>query len=99
MEPLAPWLTRDGLPPLPKTYKEPTLWDQMIDLTNLHSRPGHHWRRPWRPGVVGLGIKEKKMSRINLNAAEIRSGLDRVRYAEGLIQQLPPTHDGRNTLA
>jgi len=29
--------------------------------------------------------------------AEKQSGLDRVRYAEGLIQQLPVDHEGRNT--
>lgn len=32
-----------------------------------------------------------------MTAHEIQSGLDRVRYAEGLIRQLPNTHDGRNT--
>lgn len=29
--------------------------------------------------------------------AEEQSGLDRVRFAEGLITQLPADHDGRNT--
>ena len=29
--------------------------------------------------------------------AEIQSGLDRVKFAEGLILQLPVDHDGRNT--
>jgi len=29
--------------------------------------------------------------------AEIQSGLSRVKSAEGLILQLPTTHDGRNT--
>lgn len=29
--------------------------------------------------------------------AEIQSGLDRVKWAEGLILQLPETHDGRNS--
>ena len=37
------------------------------------------------------------MTTIKLNAAETQSGLDRVRFAEGLIRQLPDTHDGRNT--
>ena len=27
----------------------------------------------------------------------MQSGLDRVKHAEGLIQQLPKSHDGRNT--
>lgn len=34
---------------------------------------------------------------IKLNRAEVQSGLDRVKQAEGLIRQLPPRHDGRNT--
>lgn len=37
------------------------------------------------------------MKKIKLNAAERQSGLDRVRYAELLISQLSPIHDGRNT--
>jgi hypothetical protein len=28
---------------------------------------------------------------------EVQSGLDRVRHAELLIEQLPENHDGRNT--
>lgn len=32
-----------------------------------------------------------------LTPFEVQSGLDRVRNAEGLILQLPPNHDGRNT--
>lgn len=34
---------------------------------------------------------------IALNPHEIQSGLDRIRFAEGLIRQLPENHDGRNT--
>jgi hypothetical protein len=34
---------------------------------------------------------------IHLSPAEIQSGHDRVRWAEGLILQLPQTHDGRNS--
>ncbi|MEE8263234.1 MAG: hypothetical protein V3R83_12300 [Gammaproteobacteria bacterium] len=34
---------------------------------------------------------------IKLTGAEIYSGLDRVRWAEGLIQQLPCAHRGRNS--
>jgi hypothetical protein len=34
---------------------------------------------------------------IRLTPAEIQSGHDRVRWAEGLILQLPNTHDGRNS--
>jgi hypothetical protein len=34
---------------------------------------------------------------IALDKAEIQSGMDRVKWAEGLIQQLPLNHDGRNS--
>jgi len=34
---------------------------------------------------------------IKLSKFEIQSGIDRVNHAEGLISQLPATHDGRNT--
>lgn len=34
---------------------------------------------------------------ILLSDAEVRSGLDRVRFAELLVRQLPKDHDGRNT--
>jgi hypothetical protein len=38
-----------------------------------------------------------KKRAIYLNAAEIQSCLDRVKWAEGLILQLPKNHDGRNS--
>ncbi len=41
--------------------------------------------------------KDAGDGRIKLTAAEIQSGLDRVKWAEGLIRQLPETHDGRNS--
>lgn len=34
---------------------------------------------------------------IELTPAELQSGLNRVRWAEGLIKQLPENHDGRNS--
>lgn len=34
---------------------------------------------------------------IQLTMAEIQSGLSRVKWAEGLILQLPENHDGRNS--
>ena len=34
---------------------------------------------------------------IKLSKAELQSGSTRVDWAEGLIEQLPPTHDGRNS--
>lgn len=38
-----------------------------------------------------------KVPYIELTPAEIQSGLDRVRWAETLIKQLPEWHDGRNS--
>lgn len=37
------------------------------------------------------------MSKITLTKAEIQSGTDRQKWAEGLIAQLPTSHDGRNS--
>ena len=34
---------------------------------------------------------------VEQTAVEKQSGYDRLRFAEGLIQQLPVSHDGRNT--
>ena len=34
---------------------------------------------------------------IKLTGEELQSGSDRVKWAEGLILQLPNTHDGRNS--
>jgi len=39
----------------------------------------------------------EKATAIKLSAAEIQSGLTRVKAAENLIQHLPLDHDGRNT--
>lgn len=36
-------------------------------------------------------------SAIQLTPSEIQSGTDRVRWAEGLIRQLPENHEGRNS--
>jgi len=41
--------------------------------------------------------EEPKPTHIKLNKHEIQSGLNRVKHAEGLILQLPHTHEGRNT--
>ena len=42
-------------------------------------------------------LQRKLENSIQLNAAEIQSGSSRVKWAEGLIRQLPETHDGRNS--
>ncbi len=39
----------------------------------------------------------KRTRIIKLTPQEIQSGLDRVKFAELLIRQLPEDHDGRNT--
>lgn len=42
-------------------------------------------------------LKKPRKDVIQLSKAETQSGLDRVRWAELLIRQLPETHDGRNS--
>ena len=42
-------------------------------------------------------MKENTKEVIELTRSEIISGLNRQKSAEGLILQLPPTHEGRNT--
>lgn len=34
---------------------------------------------------------------IELSELELRTGIDRLRWAEGLIRQLPADHEGRNS--
>ena len=41
--------------------------------------------------------EQAKPTSIQLTAAEIQSGYSRVRWAEGLIRQLPTSHEGRNS--
>jgi hypothetical protein len=48
-------------------------------------------------GQLDIWPKPDAKRYIELTPAEIQSGLDRVRYAEMLIKQLPADHDGRNT--
>ncbi len=42
-------------------------------------------------------LREAQEHSIALSAAEIQSGLSRVRWAELLIRQLPESHEGRNS--
>lgn len=61
------------------------------------------------PGREGLGYAtrcasvsvppkaESKPTTIELTKTEIQSGVSRVRWAEGLIRQLPTNHEGRNS--
>ena len=42
-------------------------------------------------------LEQKLAHSILLTSHEIQSNYDRVKFAEGLIRQLPITHDGRNT--
>lgn len=42
-------------------------------------------------------MKIKKKTEIKLTLAEIQCGSNRVHWAEGLIKQLPRTHEGRNS--
>jgi hypothetical protein len=38
-----------------------------------------------------------KLDHIKLTPGEVRSGYTRQQWAEGLIPQLPPDHEGRNS--
>ena len=42
-------------------------------------------------------LEQKLAHSILLTSHEIQSNYDRVKFAEGLIRQLPIAHDGRNT--
>lgn len=46
---------------------------------------------------MGKTMNKMKHTSIQLTKAEIQSGLDRVKWAEALIRQLPEDHDGRNS--
>lgn len=46
----------------------------------------------------GFLARESKFTKvIELTPAEVQSGLDRVKWAEALIKQLPEGHEGRNS--
>jgi hypothetical protein len=61
--------------------------------THVHLQPGQSMR------MVGdvFYVSADEPSVIRLTKAEAQSGLNRLRFAEGLILQLPADHDGRNT--
>jgi hypothetical protein len=47
--------------------------------------------------ALAVGAENVRPTSIRLSRAEIQSGLDRVKWAEGLVLQLPEKHDGRNS--
>lgn len=53
--------------------------------------------RDWMRSEAKERAADIAASTISLTPAEMQSGLDRVRFAELLIRQLPEDHDGRNT--
>lgn len=56
------------------------------------------WRSPKEEHRYDVQAVERALrNTIQLTPAEIQSGHDRVRWAEGLIKQLPDDHDGRNS--
>lgn len=69
----------------------------------LHEAYGNKgWLQFARTGMESAVLAIRRLAKkpagvIELTPAEIQSGLDRVRFAEGLIRQLPEDHDGRNT--
>lgn len=56
------------------------------------------WRSPEEERQLEAAAIDRALKNtIQLSPAEIQSGLDRVRWAEGLIKQLPEDHEGRNS--
>jgi hypothetical protein len=56
------------------------------------------WRSPEEERQAEAATVERALrNTIQLTPAEIQSRHDRVRWAEGLIKQLPENHDGRNS--
>lgn len=85
-----------------------TLMDRALDAAaflNALRRPDRaqplryavHAIQPPLATAPSQPAQDEKRQFIELTRAEIQSGLDRVRHAEGLIRQLPADHDGRNT--
>lgn len=48
-------------------------------------------------GRILREFTEYQKNSISLTTAEVQSGFTRVKWAEGLIKQLPDTHEGRNS--
>lgn len=57
------------------------------------------WKARYTDAINTVSKLREKLEKhsIQLKPAEIQSGLSRVRWAEGLIRQLPGDHDGRNS--
>jgi len=73
---------------------EHTAWKRFADSIAVLGISGN------TPRVYKLHPSEMAASEreiIRLTPAEIQSGMSRVCWAEGLIRQLPETHDGRNS--
>ena len=64
-----------------------------------YQKAGAYLKQQWRFGSPTLHGQAKANPKhvIELTPVEIQSRLDRVRFAELLIKQLPADHEGRNT--
>ncbi len=66
---------------------------------NEYLRGMNDHQRIMGPQIIDMQEKLRiaRRSCIQLNDAEMQSGYTRVQWAEGLIKQLPETHEGRNS--
>lgn len=72
-------------------------WTQEYCIVQPGDMPSGYSDDFYKHGAMFGFLEKVEPEIIILTKAEIQSGLNRVRNAEGLISQLPKTHDGRNT--
>ena len=75
---------------------------QWLALENCKSIAARNRKEEWSQHILrfcadGGVVPNPLRFSIKLNKAEIQSGVSRVRWAEGLIRQLPEDHEGRNS--
>lgn len=63
-------------------------------MTEKRRLPGAWITAAWGAAEI---LKKEAAAVTKLTPAEIQSGSSRQRWAEMLIEQLPPSHDGRNS--
>jgi hypothetical protein len=88
-------LARAGHAVVPCALPEEVLGRAAIEGVFETGNPRHGWDVLVARTRLGPGAAVPRV--IVLTGAEVQSGLDRVRWAEGLIRQLPADHDGRNS--
>lgn len=68
------------------------------DTADALSGERDEWREGCRAAEAEVArLKDENKNSIRLSPAEIQSGHDRVKWAQGLIEQIPNNHNGRNS--